>query len=208
MENGCVFCPNRWSWQLDFWGEPPVRNVRRLVRVHWSTRWGRPRLWFFFLRSSDVLCCANIRRNGSPGSLRDERSFSCLTLSAPTSANNRGTVRSVSLMAAGCLRLLCPISAAVSAVWFRLVNIGNPPLVYSTRMPSAHGQKVTRIAGGFVDWTQNAMRHLLIFVNERYYRRRQQRCRKAESPSIMEYEDLKKKKGASCSLFSDSFIVK
>lgn len=83
--------------------EAPLGNAWRLVHVHWPTGEAAARL----LRSSVVLCCGNIRRNGSTGSLRDERSFFCLTLSAPTSANNRGTVDvslTSSLMAAGCQR--------------------------------------------------------------------------------------------------------
>lgn len=42
----------------------------------------------------------------------------------------------------------------LSARFFRLVNIKNAPLRYSTRIQSVHRQKVTRVAGVFVDWTQ------------------------------------------------------
>lgn len=52
----------------------------------------------------------------------------------------------------------------------------------------AQAESDARSGRFFVDWTQNAMRHLLIFVNERDYRRRQQNQPRF-SPSIMEEEE-------------------
>lgn len=82
MGNGCVSYPNRWNWQIK---KPRYFHVSLTSARRRQRRRLRVGL-------SDVLRCANIEENGSTASVRDERSFFSLTLSAPTSANNRGTV--------------------------------------------------------------------------------------------------------------------
>lgn len=116
MENGCVFCPNRWSWQLDFEESRPSETFR--VCLASTGRRRRPRLGFKVIRRR------LLRKYSAEWIERISERWKILLPLNPLSSDvceqsrySRSVSLTSSLMAAGCVRLLCPIAAAVSALF-------------------------------------------------------------------------------------------